>query len=296
MAAWLSFSRDGRQILYAAAETKSHLIKAGLDPATARLTGSPVQITEGSQPVRSGSVSPDGEWIVFDSDVPREDLFLIRSDGSGLRQLTNDAARDRSPRWFPDGRIVFYSDRTGKLEAWALSPQDGRLEQLTDFGKPVLDAFVSPDGRWLACRLDVSSQIPVLVDLQVPLAQRAPVPLKLGQKPAESFAVYDWSRDQRWLAGHSTSGLLLYSFDTESLSFLGQPTGQLPVWLDDGRKLLFVDGDRVRALDLQSRRTWNVLVPPAYSYFGRVSLSADGRTLYAVRGLREGDIWLLKVE
>ena len=43
------------------------------------------------------------------------------SDGSNLRNLTNDPARDFSPSWSPDGRhIAFVSDRDGNEEIYVM--------------------------------------------------------------------------------------------------------------------------------------------------------------------------------
>ena len=47
--------------------------------------------------MQTPNVSPDGEWVAFRSRGQKEDLFLVRSDGSGLRQLTDDPHRDRGP-------------------------------------------------------------------------------------------------------------------------------------------------------------------------------------------------------
>ena len=60
-------------------------------------------------------MSPDGQWLALanQGDI-KEDLFVMKVDGTGLRRVTEDAARDRQPRWAPDGKsIVFYSNREG---------------------------------------------------------------------------------------------------------------------------------------------------------------------------------------
>ena len=65
---------------------------------------------------RSPSWSPDGRHIAFVSnrDGGNTDIYMMRSDGSNLRRLTTDSARDWSPSWSPDGRhIAFFSDRDG---------------------------------------------------------------------------------------------------------------------------------------------------------------------------------------
>ena len=59
----------------------------------------------------------NGTWIAFSRQHPvsrewQRDIFIVRSDGSGLRQLTSHARQNTMPAWSPDGaRIAFVSDR-----------------------------------------------------------------------------------------------------------------------------------------------------------------------------------------
>jgi Tol biopolymer transport system component len=65
--------------------------------------------------------SPDGQWLAFtsdrDSQKPRTsfttlqstEIYVIRSDGAGLRRLTQAQKFAGSPTWSPDGKqLVFY--------------------------------------------------------------------------------------------------------------------------------------------------------------------------------------------
>ena len=88
------------------------------------LDGKPRRAFTGS----SGGVSwsPDGEQLAFTKvrgDVSeRRDVFLVRADGSGLRQLTRTGDAG-APVWSPDGDTIAYAQferaasvRTGPAE------------------------------------------------------------------------------------------------------------------------------------------------------------------------------------
>ncbi|MBR0494248.1 MAG: PD40 domain-containing protein [Muribaculaceae bacterium] len=72
------------------------------------------------------SVSPDGQWIVCEANTKSSitkknnlDLFAVRTDGTGLVQLTYHPAMDCSPVFSKDGRrIYFISDRATKKQEW----------------------------------------------------------------------------------------------------------------------------------------------------------------------------------
>ncbi len=61
-----------------------------------------VQLTNGGNNAAS-SFSPDGQWIAFNSlrNNDQADIFIIRPDGTGLRQVTNDPEPDWQPQWEP---------------------------------------------------------------------------------------------------------------------------------------------------------------------------------------------------
>lgn len=91
----------------------------------------PVQLTSeaiNKQGKQNPSWSPDGKYIVFASDVGRDsqdvpnyDIWIIASDGTGLRQLTTNGSEDNFPLVSPDGRhIYFVSNRGFKEGIWRI--------------------------------------------------------------------------------------------------------------------------------------------------------------------------------
>ncbi|HWM95396.1 MAG TPA: protein kinase [Thermoanaerobaculia bacterium] len=297
-----SLSRDGRSILYAANESKSNVERFPFDPEGLQVTGLGTAVTRGSHAVRSCDVSPDGNRIAFHASLPRDELFVINLDGSGLRQLTQDKYKDRQPFWSPDGsRLLFYSNRGGNYEAWIAGVTAGidggdPVRVLPPGGPPVTVPVWSPDGSKIACTYGKEAAV---VDLTRPLAARLAEPLPPAKDLGESFYPYSWSPDGERLAGNMArldgsmmEGIGLYSL--LSRTYLRWTSrGFNPVWLPDGRRLLYVEAGKVLAFDTLTNEAREVLVPPPHSAYDAPSTSPDGRTLFAVRAVDEGDIWLL---
>ena len=94
------WSPDGKRILFRSATfsfTKSNFWTVRRDGTDLKqLTRFPAT-TE----VLSASYSPDGRWIVLSTTgrAGLPDLFVIRPNGTGLRQITRTAAWDSAPDW-----------------------------------------------------------------------------------------------------------------------------------------------------------------------------------------------------
>jgi TolB protein len=79
------------------------------------------------------SWSPDGQWIAFSSDrdskglkftfatLQTTDIYLVRTDGSGLRRVTVRDALAGGPVWSPDGKGILYHE----AETSTLGPERG---------------------------------------------------------------------------------------------------------------------------------------------------------------------------
>jgi TolB protein len=149
-AGFLSLSRDGRQLAYTAQQSRSRLFRAELDPRTGALEGALRPALELASDYWMPDVSPDGKLVVLAAAGPREDLYLVGADGSGFVQLTDDEARDRGPRFSPDGeRIAFYSNRGGRYSLWLINRDGSGLRRLSE--RPTVAPPVwSPDGTRLA--------------------------------------------------------------------------------------------------------------------------------------------------
>src|SRR6185369_6661345 len=220
-ASLLSLSRDGRHIVFSSDESRMILEKVPFDPASGAIAGPAVSVVQTASTILTLDASRDGRWLVYQAQAPREDLFVVHPDGTGLRRLTDDEFKDRQPRWSPDGRrIAFYSNRGGQYEIWTLHADGSQLERAaTASGRRAYHPVWSPDGRWLACDLRDNE---ALVDLTLPVAERRPLffpPAGRGM----GFSASSWSTDGRWLAGalhqpdgQQAPGVVLYSLADRS--------------------------------------------------------------------------------
>ena len=284
-------SLAGDRLVYATGDRSSNVERVAFDPERGEVAGAPDPVTQGSWAVRSADLSPDGEWIVFDTWAPQDDLFLVRTDGSGRLQLLDDVHKDRIPRWSPDGRsILFYSNRSGKYEAWRIRPDGSGLEQLTRLHVPVFNPIWSPDGLRIA--FSRGFQGSAMVDLRQPIARRAAAPLLLAGSD-RTFLAATWSADGRRLAGYTdVGGIFVYSFGSRRLERVAED-GRHMAWLHGSPRLLYLEGESLFLLDTASRSSRRLMAPPPSSGFQWVSVSRDDRLLLLVRREDEGDIWMI---
>ena len=297
----LSSSNDGSQIAYVESVETSNLHKVAFDPTTGTIESGPVPITRGSQIIWISDPSPDEKWLAFASGGKQEDIFLIRPDGTGLRQLTDDVHKDRQPRWSPNGqRIAFYSDRSGNYEIWAINPDGSELHQLTDDPSAAfLYAIWSPDGSRMAS-FDYQSNVSYIFDPGKSWKEQTPDELPPMNEAGDRFGVQDWSRDGKWLAGYvrtkggDPGGIALFSLETRTYRGVVD-FGEWPSWLGDSRRLLFDHQGRIFLLDAESKEYRELFAHPA----GRADLarpSKDESTIYFTLSTAEADIWLLTLE
>jgi Tol biopolymer transport system component len=101
------------------------------------------------------SFSPDAKQIAF--CYPSEnavEIFVINSDGSGIKQLTNDGSFDCAPRWSPDGNYIVFAQNfiptNETLISVMRSDGTGPKRTLTNGDFRFWGAFApfyTPDGR-----------------------------------------------------------------------------------------------------------------------------------------------------
>lgn len=71
----------------------------------------------------SPQLSPDGKWLLVTGNsrsekegIDNTDIFVVRTDGTQLTQLTYHPGNDLSPIWSPDGRSIFFLSQRGSVD------------------------------------------------------------------------------------------------------------------------------------------------------------------------------------
>jgi eukaryotic-like serine/threonine-protein kinase len=297
-----SLSADGKHIAYTSVLNTINIQQLTLDPSGAA-KGDPAWVTTGSRLWSSPDPSPDGEWVAFYSLVPPDThLYVSHPDGTGLRQLTSGMAIERMPRWSPDGKwIAFDSNRSGRIEEWKIRPDGSDIQELTEGG--AVYTTWSPDGSRIATvRGDEEGPAKTAVwifDPNRPWKQQIPESLPpLGLSPLP-FLAPSWSADGEHLAGMLGAefgrGIVMYSMRSRRYERLTD-FGEWPVWLPDGRRVLFVaDGKAFYIVDSRSKQVTKIFSVNR-DVIGPPRLTRDGKKAYYSRRVIEADVWLLTLK
>jgi TolB protein len=150
-------SPDGRTLLLLRSEPlaegktrdRLELVEIG---SSGEMVGEPRLIGPEGASLRNPAWSPDGSWLVFESDAHSfRDLYRFDLGADSALRLTDDVEGNFEPAVSPDGQsIAFVSSRDGNAELYSMTADGGAPQRLTtshgDDSQPVW----SPDARTLA--------------------------------------------------------------------------------------------------------------------------------------------------
>lgn len=134
----------GGAVVFSKTETVEGVAKGGL---FAVKNGRLNQLTEDPTDAEP-AFSPNGRTIAF---VRGGDIYSVRPDGSGQRQLTSGPDIDSVPKIAPNGRYVLFERRStadGPSSLYTVGATGGGLRALTS-GADDREAAFAPDGRTL---------------------------------------------------------------------------------------------------------------------------------------------------
>jgi TolB protein len=140
------WSPDGRRVVYASCLSAAcHFDLYAVDRDGRRR----VRLTSTPQDERNPDWSPDGARIAYTrSDGDRYRLWVMRADGSGQRQFTDDPGAD--PDWSPDGKRLLYLHLGSSNQPLYAINADGSARRRLGSVNVVRTARWSPDGSRIA--------------------------------------------------------------------------------------------------------------------------------------------------
>ena len=109
------------------------------------------------------SLSPNGKQVVYSVSLPsiqdnkaKTQLFLVNSDGSGRKALTDGTRTAVSPRWIEDGkRIAYLTVIEGEMQLVSILPDGTDQRQVTRIPGGITGYLYSQDGKQLVYTADI---------------------------------------------------------------------------------------------------------------------------------------------
>jgi Tol biopolymer transport system component len=290
---------DGSRIVFTSVERERMLERMPFDPATEKVSGAPVPLARFGTRIGWLRASPQGDLLTLGEIGTKEDILVLKTDGTGVRKLTDDSYHNRLSNFSPDGRkIVFFSDRTGTYDAWIINVDGSGLTPFTrSTTGNVKTAIWSPDGKTIGA-IDMSGR-PLLLPFPRSVDDPLPEPGPLPGKDLK-FLPYSWSHDSKLLSGFivradgSYNGIVVYDVEKKSYRRVTE-MGVLPAFLRDGRRIAFLDGNVMKIVDIATGRTAEILKGDSRRTIDAFGLSPDDRSFFVSWGSAQADLWLMEL-
>ena len=299
----VSISRDGKRLVYSVFTPRANLWslpipeKGPISPYAAN------PITSGNQSIEGVDISPNEQWIVFDSNRSgNQDIFKMPRSGGKLEQLTTHPADDFLANFSPDGKwLAFYSFRNGNRDLYIMSSDGDSLSQITR--DPAQERYPtwSPDGSKLVFHSDKTGQQELYIIARDDTGSWGK-PWQLTStggscpkwSPSGDLIAYFFNGDVWVISPEGNPPRILVPHQPEANAYYG-------AWARDGKVLFYKAKDR----DFLST-IWSVPIsggtPKLLVRFDnslrpslRAEFTVDSREILFTITDRESDIWIMEL-
>jgi dipeptidyl aminopeptidase/acylaminoacyl peptidase len=259
--------------------------------------GFPQQLTQSEDRQFAVAVSPDGKWVVYQSDYTGAeifDLFAVPANGGAAINLTRSAHEsETAPLFSADSKTIAFSQRletepSNNIAVMDLATRTVRV--LTNEKDPQMNwaavAFTKDGRQLIANQSRVGATAAAIWSIDVSGGKS----MRISPAGARYDAATDLSGDGRWIALTTETGAgdrqaAVLDITTHKMTLVKpdqweQRTGRFS---SDGRTLLFVtnvDGrDSVYIYDVVTRRIEQLPLPSGVNsdFFGKLpDFSPDG--------------------
>ena len=303
----IDLSRDGRQLAYADFTAYANVATLPIPSAGPVSAAAAEPLTSGHQSIEGMAVSPDGQWLAFDSDRGgHQAIYLMPRTGGEPELLSPGSGDDFMPSWSPDGReVAYYGFRGGHRRLFVVHAIGGTPSPVvSDSGNQRFPDW-SPDGRRLVYHSDRTGRFE-LYAVEREAGGRWGSPRQLTTEGGQDAS---WSPDGGEIVYQRNGGLWVIAPDggaprllVDSRDPAVRPVPLLARWSPDGRTVYY------KALDGEGHASlWSVPVgggePRLLVRFDdaarpspRAEFAVDGRRFYFTLSERESDIWRMTLD
>ncbi len=300
----ISLAANGTRIAYSRYTIRSSIWGMPIPSNPPVSTATATRITDANEYIETLSVSPDGQWLLYSSDLANNtNLFRLPLAGGEPQQLTTGSADDFYPVTSPDGKeVAFHSFRSGSRDVYVMPLDGGAVQQVTHTPRQEGVADWSPDGRALVFKDMATGGGVWLVRRDKSGHWGEPVQRLAGG----GFAV--WSPDGRALAAVSTltgGNLQVFPVDSGPGRMLVDPATGGPIveqtYWDKNGQIYFKSHDAMSNASIWSVPAaggaprllvrFDPRLHPSY----RANFAMGGGHFYFTAEDRQSDVWIMDV-
>lgn len=295
-------SHDGSRLVIADQRTHDSIEKILFDPIAEAFVGKPKTIYSTSGSIALPNLSQDGEWLVFFDGPPTEDIYVMKSDGSSRRRLTDSPHKDRGPVWMPDAQsLLYYSNKEGQYKIFEMR-RDGTGDRvLIDMQQAESVHSPRPSNSGAMLLVSTFSNTYMFERTGDEFRQNPSFPDDL----IAGATGMNWSPDDSHLISQKRheSGIFavyLYNLETQTNTVLRWPNEE-PIQY--GQQIAWIDADRFIGRDFRRQSVYiyntktneaKVIESPFEGLQGFMS-TKQGTELFVQRPDLDSELWLLEL-
>ena len=255
-ASMITLSANGTQLAYSVATNRSHVWSVAVSASGWVSSRSATRVTSDQESIEHVDVSPDGRWLVFDSDRSGvQQIFRRLLAGGEVQQITRGVSPAFSARISPDGtEIVYHAIIKGSRRIFTTASEGGQdrpVQVSPGVRLNEVNPFWSPDGTRITW--EDQGRIPMEALVATRTAQRWSAPL-LVAPGAGIFVTSTW--------GDANSLVALDQINDRVLLINVDNAGALARVIAEKIKVSAAirssDGRTLYLNDLDHRRLWAV--------------------------------------
>ncbi|NIM59206.1 MAG: protein kinase [Candidatus Aminicenantes bacterium] len=297
----IGISRDGQKLVYSVFNTTANVRSIQIPEKGPLSISDSKPITKGNQIIETLDVSPDGQWLAYDSNLSgNADIYKMQVAGGEAIQLTTHPSGDFNPQWSPDGQnIAFHSFRQGSRDI-CLMTKDGRsIQVLTDDPSHEFFPDWSPDGLKIVFYSDKTGRHELFVVSKDETGWGKPELITSDGGP-----IPKWSPLGDYISYISEDRLRIISYADKKVKTLVKTQNTVRLlpghdWSPDGKTIYYVAVDGPGNVGIWSvpviggRPEIKVIYDDPYLKYGQPIISTEGQRFYLPIRQDESNVWIM---